>query len=147
MTARFASRICAMFGRRWPSLSAAGAPRLSYSEISPHRAMRAPTLSRVRIWSKIRPADVLEIDVDPAGCRSLELVTPISALVVDAGVEAKPADNVVALVGRARDTYHARPDGLADLAGNRPDRSGGCRHHHRLAGSRLADVVYTEVRP
>jgi hypothetical protein len=66
-------------------------------------------------------------------------LTRTAFLVVDAGVEAELLDHEAAFVGAAGDADHAAAQVFGDLADRhgRPRRPR--RHHHRLAGLRLAD--------
>src|SRR3546814_10789656 len=51
-----------------------------------------------------------------------------------------------ALVGAAGDADHSRTEDLADLSGERADRAGCCRDHHRFAGRNTADADHAGVR-
>src|SRR5712692_3923847 len=91
-------------------------------------------------------ADVLEVDVDAFGAGLLEAAMELARLVVDAGIEAQLAADVVAFLLPARDTDRAAAPDLRQLPHHAADRARGGRHHQRLARLGLSDVLQPEIR-
>ncbi len=61
--------------------------------------------------------------------------------VVDAGVEAEFVTHVGAFLGSTGDADRAAARHLRELTHDRTHGAAGCRHQHRFAGLRLADLV------
>src|SRR5712692_1736797 len=91
-------------------------------------------------------AYVLEVDVDAFRACLLEAPMEVARLVVDAGIEAQLAGDVVAFLLAARDADRAAAPDLRQLPHHAADRARGGRHHHRLARLRLSDVLQPEIR-
>src|SRR5580658_1134210 len=92
-----------------------------------------------------RAADVLEVHIDPLGTGGGKLLCEARAAVIDAGIEPEGLHRVAALLRTARHPDHATALELRNLPDYRAHRSGRSRHHHGVAGLRLADVEESDV--
>ena len=93
-----------------------------------------------------RPADVLEVDVDPVGDGRLEVVGERGGAVVQRDVEAELVQQGLALLLTAGDPDRTGALDLRDLADRRADRAGGRGDHDGLARLRPADLEESGVR-
>ncbi len=62
--------------------------------------------------------DIVKIDIDPLGARRAQLTPEIIVPMVDSRVESQLVHDIVALLFRARDAYHATSLQSRDLPGN-----------------------------
>src|SRR6185312_9080122 len=90
-------------------------------------------------------ADIVEIDVDALGGGGPQRLERGAVLVIDRGVEAEFGSQPLAFVLAAGDADDVAALDLRDLSDDRPDRTGGSRHHDSLAFPRLADVQEAKI--
>src|SRR5690242_14860007 len=92
-------------------------------------------------------ADVVEVDVEPVGESSGQLLGQLAVLVVEGVVEAQRLDGVADLVLGSSAANHARGSGESgELARESPDRAAGRRNENRLARRERRNVEQPGVR-
>jgi hypothetical protein len=98
-----------------------------------------------RTESRMRAADVIEIDIDAARARGREPRVERAGLIVDARIEPEFVHDVITFRASACDTNCSTAFELRELANHAADRTACCRYNHGF--TRLWPAMLVEPYP